>query len=557
MGREDVVFACQRDGLTRTLDRGLLGGYDGAGAWRAELPEFQGPEEQLMVENHEGLHHELQASSPWGRLTAHASLVSRAGFRRGVLGEIFDVMVEGCRQTHECFATTLSASVLGVARTRALLAHNTRYHGYLAHGLSLVEGDDIPWQFRETAASMVLRCCMAPRSVFTMLDKGYERLGVRDLVEEDQPDHRLAAFTRVGGPSSWAPLFESIVGEHPERGGDRGGPDVRQSPEDEDQLERLRSFEEDVLVKLFYEHCTSVLDAAGLPSVSWADLPSLPDVHIATVNRVSPELASVMRSVTGRRPMEQDTLEYDRQGAGLRNRLPVELLPAHETSAFSEAFEVADQDGDRCAVGVWLDRAAAVRQFDFPCPESLPDPVIALLVPARAAAGEPVVRIGLLPSDTTPLTCQQGLKGAALVVLATQSVLIDPLPGVQQALMSVEPVHVLMDLPVLPHLRHWCEQGVTVRWALIPLQGAGAQLSLAAFEVEAAPGMVFLHIGTRLAVGWTIQNVLADGSGRLVHDPALLGRAQAELGLVVGTVLSAWSILDQAGGEGQLEQHRR
>lgn len=545
MTQDHLVFACEQDGLPSVLERGLLGAYDGVGGWRTELSPLKDGDEQLMVEIHEGLHHNLQASTGWGRLSAHALMLSRSGYRQNVLGEVFDLMTEGCRQTHETYATTLSAGVHGLSHGRALLTGNPRYEAYLARGHALAGADETPWQFRESAASAVLHCCMAPRSVLELTRSGYENLRVRHVRAPDRPDDRLALFESSGGPASWAPMFERLLAEHPSRGGDFGGPEGRSLPHGREQLHRLRAFEEDILIRRCYEHCVRILEAAGSPSVAWEELASLPGMHIAAVQRVDANLAAVMKAVTVRSPVVQDTLEYDRQALGLRERLPVELVPAEETMALSKAFEVADGDGDPSAVAVWLDRNEALRQFAFPAGTELPDPVAGLLAAGWAADGTRTVRLGLLPPSMTPLRCQEALGDVALVVLASHSVLVEPPPVVREALLSVEPVHVVMDLLVLPHLRYWVRDGATVSWALAPLRGTAVDLSLLVFAVDRAPGLLFLHLGSRLSVGWTAQNVLSDRSDRFVRDGSLLAGGSAALGLAVSTVLSTWSTLAQ------------
>jgi len=56
-------FKCGRLGLDATLKFGLLGGYDGVGAWALTLANIRDGDEQWMAELHEGMHHELQISS--------------------------------------------------------------------------------------------------------------------------------------------------------------------------------------------------------------------------------------------------------------------------------------------------------------------------------------------------------------------------------------------------------------------------------------------------------------------------------------------------------------
>ncbi|MEV4876740.1 hypothetical protein [Streptomyces cyaneofuscatus] len=52
---DSVIYRCATGGLAATLRDGLLGGYDGAGAWLLALSNLRSADEQLMVETHEGL----------------------------------------------------------------------------------------------------------------------------------------------------------------------------------------------------------------------------------------------------------------------------------------------------------------------------------------------------------------------------------------------------------------------------------------------------------------------------------------------------------------------
>ncbi|GAA0713771.1 hypothetical protein Drose_26145 [Dactylosporangium roseum] len=76
-----IAFRCEHGGLPDLLGTGLLGGYDGAGAWTVVLPALRDSDEQQLVETQEGLHHELRVSSAWGLVSAMASLLAMRGTR--------------------------------------------------------------------------------------------------------------------------------------------------------------------------------------------------------------------------------------------------------------------------------------------------------------------------------------------------------------------------------------------------------------------------------------------------------------------------------------------
>ncbi|MER8004663.1 hypothetical protein [Streptomyces sp. NPDC094149] len=544
-----VAFSCARDGLTAMLRSGLLGGYDGAGAWVLALDNLRNGDEQLMVETHEGLHHELQASTGYGLISAMALLLSKRGFRPLVLPELFDVMVEGSRQTHEVFATTLSASLAGVRQTRSVLDGNATYLGYLERGLGLAGTGVIPWHFRETAAASVLRCSMAPVHVFDLLETGFARMRRTDITDAARPDRRLKAFEAAGGPDGWGAVLSELASAHPDRGVLRGDADRRDLSDDE-ELDSLRRFEEEVVLRRCYEYVSEVLAGAGMPSVAWEDQARVALALKAAVAEVDAVLSERLNVVTERRPVLDDALEYDRQKIVLRDRLPVEMVDSAHTPGLLDAFTLGDSDDHRHVCGVWLSREVARKQFSLPEGAKLPELIVALLAVARTADGRQVVRLGLLPSTTTPRQCQTLLGETPLLVLTSHLTLTDP--SAVDMLGRVEPVFVLMDLPVAWHVDDWCGQGAHVRMGLVPLEGlASGDLLMAAFTLDRQPAFRFICIGGKVGVSLLAEQlrgrhgVRGDRGGHVEVDGTFLRDDAAAFNQVLNHVFSAWHVLDQ------------
>ncbi|MFC8286397.1 hypothetical protein [Streptomyces cyaneofuscatus] len=503
-----------------------------------------------MVETHEGLHHELQASTGYGLVSAMALLLSRRGFRPLALPELFDAMVEGSRQTHEVFATTLSASVAGVRQARLLLDGNTTYSGYLERGLGLAGTGVLPWRFRETAVAAVLRCSMAPAHVLDVLGTGFARVKRTDLPETARPDRRLEAFEAAGGPDGWGAVLSELVSDHPDRGVDRGDADHRELPDGE-ALDSLRRFEEEVVLRRCYAYVSTVLADAGMPSVAWEEQATVAHALKAAVAEVDGELPERLAVVTERRPVLDDGLEYDRQKIVLWQRLPVELVGSAQVPELLDAFVVGDQDSDRHVCGVWLSREVARKQFAFPEGTELPELVVALLAVARTADDRQVVRLGTLPPTTTPRQCQTLLGETPLLVLTSHLTLTDP--SAVDVLGRVEPVFVLMDLPVAWHVGDWCRQGARIRMGLVPLEGTGqGDLLMAAFTVDRQPAFRFISIGGKAGVSILTEQLrrrhgVGDGGdgGHVEIDGAFLRDDAAAFNLVLNHVFGAWHILDQ------------
>lgn len=545
---EDVAFHCARDGLAKTLQDGLqgglLGGYDGAGGWVITLPNIRGGDEQLMVETHEGLHHELQASSGLGLIGAMSLLLGTRGTRPLALKDLFRQLVRDSRQTHELFATTLSASVCGVGQARTLLRDNPVYLGYLERGLALGGEPGTAWRYRETAAAAVLRCCMAPAGVFDLLETGFGRISRQRLPPRGGlPDERLAAFEGTGG-ADWPGLLDELAAEYPDQVNSDRDADRRQLPEAAGELAALRRFDEDVLLRRCYERACDVLARAGLPSVPWTEQEQVAHALREAVRQADPDLAQRLNVVTERRPVLDDGLEYDRQKVVLRDRLPAQVLDPAETMTTVAPFIAEALDGTAHACGVWLSRAVVEKQFAIPPGIALPDLVAALLVPARARDGSAVARIGLLPASMTPREAQNLLGDVPLLVLTTHFTLTDE--NAARRLRQVEPVFVLMDLPVAWHVDDWIRQGASVRMALAPLEGAGqADLDMVAFAVDRAPGFRFVCVGGRVGVSILVERLRRRHGDRIAISGELLRDDAAGFNLALNHVFGAWHVLDQ------------
>jgi hypothetical protein len=374
-----TAFACSRDGLASVL----LGGYDGSGSWSLATPNISSPNEQLLVETHEGLHHELQASTGYGLVASLSAQLAGRGVRPYALREVFQEMVGQSQRVHEVFATTLSAGVVGVDLVHRLLSGNPEYSDHLDTGLRLA-GLAVPESQRVTVAVAVLRCCMAPAGIAALIDGGFRALKRSHLAAADlAPDIRLDRFRVVHPAPAWKRLLY----------------DMRQASEAD-------------VMRACYELARHTLDRAGLPSVAWDEQVEVAEALRAAVGEVDIELANRLNIVTERRPVLDDGLEYDRQKVVLREQRPVCVIeltdPQRARALFGGAFVCA----------VWMSRAVLAKQFRLPDEPALPDLVVALLA-GGDVSGEPVVWLGLLPSEMTPNEVQAWLGQVPMVALTT------------------------------------------------------------------------------------------------------------------------------------------
>lgn len=537
---DDVGLACDREGLAGALSV-LLGAHDGVHAWFLRADNLRGGDEQVMAESHESFHHELQISSGWGLLASTAFLLSRRMGQNLTLLEVFLRMVAKSKETHERFATTLSAERFGVRTTRALLTGNSTYLGYLDKGLGLVEGRDLPWQLRRAATEAVLRCCMWPTHVSDLLTLGFEKLELDDLdLSRQAPDYRLNEYERTGGVSSWGPVFSELIAEFPDRGGDRSDADKNVVPDDQIELQRLLRFEHEVLLPRCHEHAAAVLAAAGLSTVGWADVEEFAHALRSAVDLVDPALAKRFNLVMERHPIQDDGQHYDRQRIQLHNdRCPAEVIG--DVSAARDAVEIVGSDGPRYVCGAWLSRNVVAAQFTVHDSNTLPDHVVALpvTIPTSSNAGE--TRIGLIAPACPPVQLQEQLGDAVLVPLTTHRTLTDP--RIERILQQVEPVFVLMDLPVTQNIDAWIHEGAQVRYALNYAPGIStADLLIVVFVIDRAPGFRLFTVNGKTQISLLIE-YLRRHSKSMTLDHAIIQDDLIPLNIAVGHVLATWHVM--------------
>jgi hypothetical protein len=528
------TLRCAHRHLADVLRFDQLGAYDGTDSWALMIPNLDGSEQLSMTEMHEALHHDLQWSSGWGLLSSGVGIMARIGFRPLAFRELFLRMVDLSRETHETYATTISATIGGIDNAHALLTGNSDYLAYLDRGLALVDVPGAwPWQFRSAAIDAVLRVCMRPAASLDLLRRGFQHLSSDDILpDRDGPDQRLVMFERMGGPGSWTPPFERLIAEFPDRGGDT---EAARAPIDSPAFDRLRRFEEEILAPRCYAHVCEVLERAGMPSVGSRQQSALATAFRPAITEMNPEIAPLLTLVTERRPPHEEMLELHRQRIWLREPLSAEVVPPgaqHDP----KAFRLIDSAERSFACGLWLDRTVAAGQFDLG-DQVVPDPLAALAVVDGSR-----IRLGLLPPDTTPTACQAVAPDVPLVVLTTHHSLARH-ANMLAMLQTIEPVFVLLDLPVDRHVRQWVSSGIRVRMATVDLGG----LTLLVLAISRNHPFRFLCIGTPGGV-----YVLADQLSRrypkqVVPDPALLDEHRFATERAVEFILGTWHLLKQGG----------
>ncbi|MGV0041664.1 hypothetical protein [Mycobacterium colombiense] len=498
----------------------------------------------MLVELHEGLHHELQSSTPWGLVCAVASALAAEGFRTSDLSDLTVRMIDASRLTHETFATVISGLAVGESETVELLLGNPLYSQYFDDGLALVARDSAPHsQLYCAAVSALLRVCMSPAGMFGLVERGFHHMhgdGVGS--PQDSPDARLAAYRTLGGPSSWRDVFAELFDTHRAR---FRVEHERLPDEHSEEFADLRVLEEEILLPSCYRHAQRVLEQAGMESVPIGKQLQFTQALKSAVEQVDPAFGQRLRVVAERRSVAEDMLEFDRQQIVLRQRLPVSTEAFTGAPGQLAAYRV-DDPVTPYACAIWVSRRAAAKQWDVSGMIEVPDTLVALVQSTAASNGDGA-SLAIFTGTPSPRQVQTFVgEELPVVALTTHSSLADQ--SLQALLSRVTPVFVVMDLPIAWHVNHWLDQGAAVRFAVSPLTGVPkAELWLAAFMLDTTPGMVFLNMGSSAAISLLSERIRARHNESLTVDPEVLQQNQTGINLAISHIFSLWSVLDQNG----------
>jgi len=311
-------------------------------------------------------------------------------------------------------------------------------------------------------------------------------------------------------------------------------------PVDSPEFDHLRRFEEEILMPRCHAHACTFLDGLGLPSIGFRQQSALATAFQTAVRDADPEFAAQLELVHERRPIHEEALEYNRQRIWLRGRMPAEVIAPEEAK---ELFRSA-RGGAGFVCGVWIDRQVALGQFDLEA--DVPDPLVAI---AAVDDSESRLRLGLLPDGIAPVACQAMLGGSPLVVLTTHHTLARH-ADVLALLQTIEPVYVLMDLPVNRHVKQWIDAGIVVRMAHVelgPLLPDHAGMTLLIFAVTRNHPFRFLCLGADASVAVLADQMRRRYPEQITDDASLIEEYQPATVAAVEFVLGSWHVLQQGG----------
>lgn len=531
------VFRCAQAGFEAFTGDVLLGSFDGRD--QRELHAHQIPDRrtQLLVSMHERLHHELQWSTVWGVTAAMSGLLAGEGVDTPRLRSIATHANAGARQVHELFATTVGVGVVGVPEGRALLTGNSTYLSYLEAGLRLGGPDiDWPWQFRESAIQMLLRSLMQPAPLARVADLGFGKMRLRDLAEVDgQPDRVLA---RIGDEAGawWAPCFADLENAHPMRGGDTGGTWERVLPDDAEQMDSLKRWEETVLIPTLQTVATSHLRRLGIAVLDQAEYLQAVEALAASFGEYAPTDWNV-EILTGHRRMTHEPLGAERESIRLRTT-PYDLRLV-DPAEFNVHIEQFLRQAPRPHVQAIYALPEVLRRQFAPAPwlpRSGP--------PLLGIVGEPSggsVAIAVLDRAVTPRQLTQMFTTLPTVVLTTLTTTRER--EFQDRIVELDEVVILVDLPLRLQLDAWLLIDDRVHFRVMPIEGA-IPLELTVFHLDALPNCWFISIRSQEGFAEVAQ-LFDRHRNQLIHDLDLPDSIYADLTAAVRCILTMWQLLSE------------
>lgn len=496
------VFACASGVFAHTL----LGVHDGRESWTVMVGRERSPTEQLLVSLHEKKHHELHTSSPWGLYmmtaggpTPSDTLVSRLG--------------EGCRQTHELFATYFSVGEDGDFMD--LLVGNPTYLGYYKRARQLGGTGPV---VSHRLIDALLRSAMAGAELLELSGRDILDLGSSEIRERWMPDSRLRAIEDV---ISGLPL-----------------------PSDLDDLDT----DPDGLVS-YRDAVSEILTGAGIATMDFDQQRRWTQQVVAELE--ASEVADGFRfSVELVEP--EDRLASDLDDLGRERlqlhptRLPVELVSPDDLRERATDFARTHAELGVHSLLIWLRRDLVTRQFDL-APAGDVDttrPLLGLLSCDRVN-GEPVARICAFDHVTPAVLWAATSASHRLLFFTTLATIVDT--PADEAFEGIAPVFALIDQPIMAFVQHTLDQGACLRWRVIGIEG-DRDLALFIFENTEIADVFYLSfttVATRHHLGRWLTGLADRGC---IQDETVAADHEAAVGALVEHIVGTFWRLDQFGG---------
>ncbi len=428
----------------------VFGSHDGVRSWTLNL-DLLPASGQATVAQHEYAHHHLQSSSAWGTAMLAASLVGPGGT---TADRAWRALADGCRTTHEMFATYVS--VRTVADALDHYRGNLEYLHYYGLGARLVEPLDLAPAGVAHAIEDLTRMAMSPRWLAHMGFDDMRRIGP-DAPDCPSPDIRLAALA-------------ALINRHTA---------VNAELRDVFETEPDPATRWDALCEMLATHGFACSTSTEL--VRWTR------EVVAACNRHLPVEVTIGSS--GADPLHALLDNHARE----RLRLHAAPLPLQVGRAAHHEPRSADEFA-RTAAGwgphvwlVWLRRDILTRQFDAPTTD-LGEFALAMLACDRRGSQPCAFLSDFTPA--APALVHQAIAQHVRPLCFTTLRTLDVTPE-SVDFRSWQDVLVLIDSDLMIFLDHWRLLGEDAVWDVLGLDGSRT-ITFIVLQARSVPGLVYL-----------------------------------------------------------------
>jgi hypothetical protein len=475
-------FQCATVGMERVV----LGAHDGVMSWTLRVGAERTPAEQRLVSVHERLHHDLHQSSPWG--LAMSAVAAAPGALHGVL---WRWLAEGCRATHEAFATYFSA----IARDEfaGLLDGNAEYSAHFQCARALGEHAGVPERWRNLIIDAMLRAAMAPRALVEMDLETLQQARLAELHDDLLPDWRLSDI------EAWL---------------DHDGARSLEGPLEQVQRDELPG------LPGFRDRLASILTTAGIPTMTVAEHEQWGTLLTAQLNAQGHGRFTILANPDD--PFSEAFDDYQRERLRLHDMpLPLHLVtpddPGWEISWLARAHETVGPH----AWLTWMRADLLAEQFDLTSAglNIGSRPVLGFLAVNRVH-GEPAARMWHFSALSPALVASHLREQTHLPVVffTTLATILDTEEDAD--FRGIEPAFVLIDQPLQGFLERTRERGAVLKWRVSWLEG-DHNVAVFILAQDHLASVYFLLVTSRSGYEAVLAWLLRQPIEHVAHDAQL------------------------------------
>jgi hypothetical protein len=335
-----------------------------------------------------------------------------------------------------------------------------------------------------------------------------------------------------------------ILAEHPERGGDTGGTWQRDLPDDEAAMDTMKSWEETVLIPALQETADTRLRTAGFAVLDRSEYLDVAAALRDSFLELAPPEWEV-EVITGPRRLQDEPLGGEREAIILRPQ-PARLVlrDADELATRAGEFLHQSQLGPRI-LALYLSTDVFRWQFDGVEQLLTPRPLLGIVGNASGSAEGRVVSLSLMKPGVSPRDLVGMFQSLPVATMTTLSTTLDP--DVHKAVLEMEQVFILVDLPLRVQVESWIAGAGRVRLRVIELQG-DRHLNLIVFKLDGFPQRCFLCFRSDAGIGELAQ-LLDRHSGGLTTDLSVSDQELDEIGSVSAWLINAWRCFEETPGQ--------